>query len=251
LLQNNSLNQILTPPAIFNDWSGGVNSSMAGFWESCLLRFEQELPEQQFNTWIKPLRLEGEQVALEEGLRLIAPNGFILKWVRDRYLSRIEEYSHSFFSAPVAFRWSLVAPRRPPMRSDSAVEKPPGRQVSLFRAQEKPRNKNGNYEKSRLFPIIHLRQPDRRQSQRSGRAAAIQVANNPGGAYNPLFIYGGAGLGKTHLIHAIGNTILAETRKRSSAMSMPRTITPTLCAPISKSPSTFQALLPFARRAVA
>ena len=50
---------------------------MAGFWESCLLRFEQELPEQQFNTWIKPLRLEGEQVALEEGLRLIAPNGFI------------------------------------------------------------------------------------------------------------------------------------------------------------------------------
>ena len=98
---------------------------MAGFWESCLLRFEQELPEQQFNTWIKPLRLEGEQVALEEGLRLIAPNGFILKWVRDRYLSRIEEYSHSFFSAPVAISLVIGSAKAVPMRSDSAVERPP------------------------------------------------------------------------------------------------------------------------------
>jgi chromosomal replication initiator protein len=68
------------------------------FWESCLQRFEQELPAQQFNTWIRPLRLEGEATALEDGLRLIAPNTFILKWVRDRYLSRIEDYSRSFFS---------------------------------------------------------------------------------------------------------------------------------------------------------
>jgi hypothetical protein len=136
LLQNNSLNQILTPPAIFNDWSGGVNSSMAGFWESCLLRFEQELPEQQFNTWIKPLRLEGEQVALEEGLRLIAPNGFILKWVRDRYLSRIEEYSHSFFSARLLFRWSLVAPRRHRFVVIQPLKNRLNRQVSLFRAQK-------------------------------------------------------------------------------------------------------------------
>ena len=98
---------------------------MAGFWESCLLRFEQELPEQQFNTWIKPLRLEGEQVALEEGLRLIAPNGFILKWVRDRYLSRIEEYSHSFFSAPVAISLVIGSAKAAPIRSDSAVEKLP------------------------------------------------------------------------------------------------------------------------------
>jgi chromosomal replication initiator protein len=69
---------------------------MAGFWESCLLRFEQELPAQQFNTWIKPLRLEGESVPLD-GLRLIAPNSFILKWVRDRYLTRIEEYAGAAF----------------------------------------------------------------------------------------------------------------------------------------------------------
>ena len=79
---------------------------MAGFWESCLQRFEQELPAQQFNTWIRPLRLEGESAALESGLRLIAPNSFILKWVRDRYLSRIEDYSRAFFPGPVSI--SLV-----------------------------------------------------------------------------------------------------------------------------------------------
>ena len=75
--------------------------AMSGFWESCLKRFEQELPVQQFNTWIKPLRLEGESQPLE-GLRLIAPNGFIMKWVRDRYLMRIEDYSRAFFSGPVS-----------------------------------------------------------------------------------------------------------------------------------------------------
>ena len=74
---------------------------MAGFWESCLQRFEQELPVQQFNTWIKPLRLEGESHPLE-GLQLIAPNSFIMKWVRDRYLTRIEDYGRAFFSGPVS-----------------------------------------------------------------------------------------------------------------------------------------------------
>jgi len=74
---------------------------MSGFWSICLSQFEQELPPQQFNTWIKPLRLEGED-NLAEGLRLLAPNGFILKWVKERYLSRIEELAHSHFSAPVA-----------------------------------------------------------------------------------------------------------------------------------------------------
>ena len=75
--------------------------AMGSFWESCLQRFEQELPVQQFNTWIKPLRLEGEDSPLE-GLRLIAPNGFIMKWVRDRYMTRIEDYSRSFFAHPIS-----------------------------------------------------------------------------------------------------------------------------------------------------
>src|SRR5574343_87755 len=101
---------------------------MAGFWESCLQRFEQELPAQQFNTWIKPLRLEGETSALEDGLRLVAPNGFILKWVRDRYLSRIEDYSRADFSGPVIIALVIgagkVAPARVEATSEPADAKP-------------------------------------------------------------------------------------------------------------------------------
>lgn len=189
---------------------------MAGFWESCLQRFEQELPAQQFNTWIKPLRLEGEASALEEGLRLIAPNGFILKWVRDRYLSRIEDYSRTFFAGPVNIALiigsgKVVAPRAEKLLE--ADEEAPAKSAAAVKkaaTAEKPRSKSGNYEKSRLFQSFTFDNLVVGKANDLARAAAVQVANNPGGAYNPLFIYGGAGLGKTHLIHAIGNAIVAE-----------------------------------------
>jgi len=191
---------------------------MAVFWESCLQRFEQELPAQQFNTWIKPLRLEGEDTALENGLRLIAPNGFILKWVRDRYLSRIEDYSQAFFSAPVSIALVIGSGKATASRAegtpdkvDSQAKAPAAKEV---RAQEKSRAKGGNFEKSRLFHAFTFDNLVVGKANDLARAAAIQVANNPGGAYNPLFIYGGAGLGKTHLIHAIGNTILAENPEK-------------------------------------
>jgi len=193
---------------------------MAGFWESCLLRFEQELPVQQFNTWIKPLRLEGEDSALEEGLRLIAPNTFILKWVRDRYLSRIEDYSRTFFEAPVTIALVIGSGRATPIRADAAAAEKPAEAskanppAKAAGSNEKPRSKGGNYEKSRLFPSFTFDNLVVGKANDLARAAAIQVANNPGGAYNPLFIYGGAGLGKTHLIHAIGNTILAENPEK-------------------------------------
>jgi len=82
---------------------------MSSFWNSCLSQFEQELPPQQFNTWIRPLRLEGEEDFVN-GLRLLAPNGFILKWVKERYLTRIEELGSVFFSSPVSV--SLVLGER-------------------------------------------------------------------------------------------------------------------------------------------
>ena len=84
---------------------------MSSFWISCLSQFEQELPPQQFNTWIRPLRLEGED-DFANGLRLLAPNGFILKWVKERYLTRIEELGSVFFSAPVSV--SLLLGERTP-----------------------------------------------------------------------------------------------------------------------------------------
>jgi len=193
---------------------------MSGFWESCLQRFEQELPAQQFNTWIRPLRLEGETTALEDGLRLIAPNTFILKWVRDRYLTRIEEYSRSFFSGPVSITL-VIGGGKTASRVEAggdADEKPASKSAASSEkkapAPEKPRAKSGNYEKSRLFQSFTFDNLVVGKANDLARAAAVQVANNPGGAYNPLFIYGGAGLGKTHLIHAIGNAIVAENPEK-------------------------------------
>lgn len=178
---------------------------MSGFWESCLLRFEQELPPQQFNTWIKPLRLEGEE-APEEGLRLVAPNSFILKWVKERYLTRIEDYGRSFFAVPVSIALS-VGERK-------AVETPVAGRESASPAASAPAAPvrkaaapASGYDKSRLIQAFSFDNLVVGKANDLARAAAVQVANNPGGAYNPLFIYGGAGLGKTHLIHAIGNFI--------------------------------------------
>ena len=191
---------------------------MAGFWESCLLRFEQELPAQQFNTWIKPLRLEGESNALQDGLRLIAPNGFILKWVRDRYLSRIEDYCRGFFEAPVSIALVIGSSRPSQPRADASTDKAGESQAHAVApkapAADKTRGKTGNYEKSRLFSSFTFDNLVVGKANDLARAAAVQVAHNPGGAYNPLFIYGGAGLGKTHLIHAIGNTIVAENPEK-------------------------------------
>ena len=186
---------------------------MAGFWESCLLRFEQELPAQQFNTWIKPLRLEGEDVP-QDGLRLIAPNGFIMKWVRDRYLGRIEDYSRSFFSVPTSISLIVDSGRKAPVRSENTSPEASSSSTkeasASAKTQEKPKSRNTGYEKSRLFSSFTFDNLVVGKANDLARAAAVQVANNPGGAYNPLFIYGGAGLGKTHLIHAIGNHIVNE-----------------------------------------
>ena len=184
---------------------------MSAFWNSCLSQFEQELPLQQFNTWIRPLRIEGEDAG-GEGLRLIAPNGFILKWVKERYLSRIEELGRAYFSAPISIALTLGERKAPPApaRTDSrplpAQATPEAAPVS-----RQPVQRQGNsYEKTRLIPAFTFDNLVVGKANDLARAAAMQVAHNPGGAYNPLFIYGGAGLGKTHLIHAIGNFILEQ-----------------------------------------
>ncbi len=188
---------------------------MAGFWESCLLRFEQELPAQQFNTWIKPLRLEGESVPLD-GLRLIAPNSFILKWVRDRYLTRIEEYAGAFFAGPISIALIIGSTKPAPATNRDTSTVPQSATHHANSSVEQPRTaqRANPYEKSRLFPSFTFDNLIVGKANDLARAASVQVANNPGAAYNPLFIYGGAGLGKTHLIHAIGNTILAENPQK-------------------------------------
>jgi chromosomal replication initiator protein len=186
---------------------------MSSFWTSCLSQFEQELPPQQFNTWIRPLRLEGED-DLASGLRLLAPNGFILKWVKERYLTRIEELGCAFFSAPISVSLMLGE------RVDGAPSKALNAAMPLLKAAsapprsavaKAPERNHPLYEKTRLIPGFTFENLIVGKANDLARAASVQVAISPGGtAYNPMFIYGGAGLGKTHLIHAIGNHILEE-----------------------------------------
>ncbi len=203
---------------------------MSAFWESCLQRFAAELPAQQFNTWIKPLRLEGESTAQEKGLQLLAPNGFILKWVREKFLHQIEAQAQEFFAAPVSIsllisnqgatpgkRPNTAANRNESSSDDhgeateNSLPAQSGAGIQENTSAKKQRSKTpGNYEKSRLFSNFTFDNLVVGRANDLARAAAVQVAGNPGGAYNPLFIYGGAGLGKTHLIHAIGNHIVAE-----------------------------------------
>lgn len=191
---------------------------MSSFWISCLSQFEQELPPQQFNTWIRPLRLEGED-DFANGLRLLAPNGFILKWVKERYLTRIEELGSAFFSTPVSVSIALgertaAAPSQASTkatltstRSDT-TERTNSPTIAAERSIEKA---HSLYEKTRLIPGFTFGNLIVGKANDLARAASVQVAINPGGAaYNPMFIYGGAGLGKTHLIHAIGNHILEQ-----------------------------------------
>ena len=189
---------------------------MSSFWNSCLSQFEQELSSQQFNTWIRPLRLEGEETP-SDGLRLVAPNGFILKWVKERYLGRIEELGHQFFSVPVTI--ALIVGQREvtppatrvdnqrPASSIARITPPPvANEQTTTKTVPVPA-----YEKTRLIPGFTFDNLIVGKANDLARAASIQVATNPGGgAYNPMFIYGGAGLGKTHLIHAIGNRILEQ-----------------------------------------
>ena len=190
---------------------------MSSFWSICLSQFEQELPPQQFNTWIKPLRLEGED-NLADGLRLLAPNGFILKWVKERHFSRIQELAQEYFSTPVAISLGIgggkapVAAPRPmappapaPFPAQSQAPAPTAAPTPAPRRSAPPQ---GSYEKTRLIPGFTFDNLVVGKANDLARAAAMQVAQNPGVSYNPLFIYGGVGLGKTHVIHAIGNAIL-------------------------------------------
>ena len=161
----------------------------ASLWSRCLSALEGELPEQQFNTWVRPL----QAVESGDGLRLLAPNRFAVDWVRTHLLSRIEEFLLADGSAApmsVVLEVGSKAPEAalaPPARG---VQPPPAAALGV-----------------RLNHDFTFASFIEGKSNQFAKAAAMQVAENPGLAYNPLFIYGGVGLGKTHLMHAIGHVI--------------------------------------------
>lgn len=181
-----------------NDYSKGFTTVGALLWNRCLERLEAELSPQQFNTWVRPLQ------AAEEGqsLRLLAPNRFVLDWVREKYLERITELASeaSGVGVDVCLGVGSHAKRVPATAAVAASESP------VSSAGRRPvgeaRHSTG------LKPDFTFDSFVEGKSNQLARAAALQVSENPGRAYNPLFICGGVGLGKTHLMHAMGNMIL-------------------------------------------
>lgn len=169
-------------------------------WKKCLERLQREVPLQQFNTWIRPLQVEF--LAGQNTISLLAPNQFVLDWVNERYLNQLHELLQSLSKDPpnlVIKIGSLNA-----VKKQSAEEEEEGDAGSKGSVAIKPnRSHHGNL--NRTFTFVNFVEG---KSNQLARAASLQVAENPGGSYNPLFIYGGVGLGKTHLMHSIGNYIL-------------------------------------------
>lgn len=162
------------------------------FWLSCLERFGKELPTQQFNTWIKPLNLQ----PTASGAIVLAPNRFVLEWIKDRFLDRIEQMALAYFGQPLRFDLQLA-----PVKVKGEARAVPATPAPTVAAQQRGK------EHSRLNPSFTFENFVTGKANQLARAAAIQIAESPGTAYNPLFIYGGVGLGKTHLIQAIGNHV--------------------------------------------
>lgn len=184
-----------------------IIATMDTFWLSCLKYFEKELSAQQFNTWIKPLQFSLSSAKNE--LILVVPNRFVLQWVKDNFLPRIEQMAEKHFSKSIRFQIKL-ADNEP--GSETAATEEDGVIIPPPPAQKKtvPISRRPAIEKSlsRLNTSFTFDTFVNGKANQLARAAAIQVAECPGAAYNPLFIYGGVGLGKTHLIQAIGNFVL-------------------------------------------
>ena len=184
---------------------------MENFWQTCSAQLEQELTPQQYSAWIKPLA----PLDFEDGtLRIAAPNRFKLDWVKAQFASRITSIAAQFWETPVEVQFvldpRLAMARKPVLRSgngDASDDVPPGllEPIPVQEAEPTPRR-----DQSRINTALTFDSFVTGKANQLARAAAIQVANNPGSSYNPLFLYGGVGLGKTHLIHAIGNRILEE-----------------------------------------
>jgi chromosomal replication initiator protein len=209
---------------------------MSTFWSHCLTHFESELSSQQFATWFRPLH------AIEDGdhIIVVAPNSFVGKWVHDRFMPGIERLATEFFKGQARIDLRIGnAPAEKlstPRSSESALKSINGVAVSvektILRHAEPVRASGVNAADASNAPVV-IGKPSADdasplpvkdtalnttftfdtfvtgKANQLARAAGLQVAANPGEAYNPLFIYGGVGLGKTHLLHAIGRELIA------------------------------------------
>ena len=162
-----------------------------GHWQYCLHKLEEELSAQNFNTWIRPLQSVEEQGVI----RLLAPNLFVLDWVKTHYMDKIAQIAKHLWGTDAPGIQLEIGSVSNPARNA------PQRARSV--ADEAMPVISNNLNPSFTFDTFV-----EGKSNQLARAASMQIAENPGRVYNPLFIYGGVGLGKTHLMHAVGNLIL-------------------------------------------
>ena len=214
---------------------------MNQFWQSCVLHLEQEFPPQQISAWIRPLI----PLAFDEAqacLRLSAPNRFKLDWVRKNFAHQIETFASNWYKRPVHVLFELPALESDPREqrgiahlntdamtgsNDALLSSPPSEHSDHAQDTQYATSARATVsasglgstsaaisatapadERSRLNVELTFDNFVTGKANQLARAAALQVAENPGTSYNPLFLYGGVGLGKTHLIHAIGNALL-------------------------------------------
>ncbi len=215
---------------------------MQQLWSYCLSRLQDELPGQHFNTWIRPLGVLANNN--DRQLVIAAPNRFIADWVNNKYLARLQELLHEACEqqgaevlagitvqvTPSASRPLFAVPSvpAPPMTTQplpaqqstaritapavaySASAQPAVSRIVLPPSVAAQQVEGGIKHQSNINPNYTFSNFVEGKSNQLAHAAALQVAENPGGGYNPLFIYGGVGLGKTHLMHAVGNALLAK-----------------------------------------
>lgn len=177
---------------------------MDEFWKTCLSQLEQELPPQQISAWIRPISLlsfDKERGQLCLGL----PNRFKLDWVKRNFLDRLQQLASDWYQTPIHISLE-IAPSKDPV---SATVLPSAESVNPAAPNTKPKSELPDPDnRSRLNGQLTFENFVTGKANQLARAAAQQVAQNPGVSYNPLFLYGGVGLGKTHLVHAIGNAVI-------------------------------------------
>ncbi|MFL9877123.1 chromosomal replication initiator protein DnaA [Herbaspirillum rhizosphaerae] len=200
---------------------------MENFWQACSAKLEQELTPQQYSAWIKPLA----PLDYEDGrLRIAAPNRFKLDWVKTQFASRITTIASEYWEMQIDVEFVLDPRIGAARRAAAAAPMPAGAAgmhsnggnshgtmldgyptgIQQSFAEPVPPPVTPRQELSRINSVLTFDNLVTGKANQLARAAATQVANNPGVSYNPLFLYGGVGLGKTHVIHAIGNQVLAD-----------------------------------------
>ncbi len=174
-------------------------SSLYDLWEMCLNRLQSEISAQQFSTWIRPLQVISET----DALHLLAPNQFVRDWVEQHYRGRIQELLSELHTEQPPVIFFEIGNKSARGNKETINSNILSDQILTSNALAQQVHHHSNL--NATFTFANFVEG---KSNQLARAASLQVASNPGGAYNPLFLYGAVGLGKTHLMHAIGNHII-------------------------------------------